>query len=404
MSQYVPSKKILVNYAKVLVNFALNSGSGVKAEEVVNVVVPDIAKPLYGELMKAVLKTGAYPIMRLTATGFDKDFYQLATDDQLKFFPKKYLKEKTNLIDHQLAVIAEPYPNALKQVDPKKIIMSRDAKKEYREWLEAKENKGKFTWTLGLWAVEAKAEIVGLSLKEYWQQIIKACYLDFDDPISKWKEIFKDQKKIKKTLNEMDINYLKMKGPDMDLKVGLGKHRIWAGGSGRNIPSFEIFTSPDWREVEGWIRFNEPVYRYGNVIQDTYFEVKKGLITKAKSKKGNHFLQAMLSSKNANKFGEVSLTDKRMSRITHPMAETLYDENIGGPHGNTHLAIGLAYKDCYDGDPQKLSKKDWNKLGYNQSAEHTDFVSTTKRKVTAVLNDGSEKVIYADGKFTFLKK
>jgi aminopeptidase len=111
-------------------------------------------------------------------------------------------------------------------------------------------------------------------------------------------------------------------------------------------------------------------------------------------------LEEMLKTKNASKMGEYSLTDKRMSRITHTMAETLYDENIGGPFGNTHLAIGMAYKDCYRGDASVVAENEWEEMGFNDSAEHTDIISTTDRTVTAVLTDGTEKVIYKDGMFT----
>jgi aminopeptidase len=107
----------------------------------------------------------------------------------------------------------------------------------------------------------------------------------------------------------------------------------------------------------------------------------------------------MLECPNANKIGEYSLTDKRMSRITHPMAETLYDENMGGPYGNTHLAIGMAYKDGYRGDTAAVDKAEWEKMGFNDSPEHTDMVSTTDRTVTATTSDGSEVVIYRDGQF-----
>jgi aminopeptidase len=171
------------------------------------------------------------------------------------------------------------------------------------------------------------------------------------------------------------------------------------GGSGRNIPSFECFTSPDWRGTEGWVKFNQPLYRYGNVLKDIRLEFKNGLVSKAHAGVGNKLLQEMFKTPNANKLGEYSLTDGRMSRITHVMAETLFDENIGGPQGNTHMAVGMAYKDCYRGDGKKLTKKDWEAKGFNDSAEHTDIISTTRRTVTATLTNGVEKVIYKDGKF-----
>jgi aminopeptidase len=397
---YVPSQEILDKYAKVLVNFALNSGEGVKEGEVVQCMVPDIAKPFALSLHNELLKSGAHPILRLIPTGFGKHFYDLANEEQLVFFPEDLLKSKANLIDHHIGIIADVDPFELAEVSSEKIMKSRNSKKLYRDWLDDKEVNGKFTWALALWGVDAKAKEVGLSLKDYWQQIIDACFLDEKDPIAKWKEIASFQNKTLSQLNELRIDYLEVKGADVDLKIGLGPERIWNGGSGRNIPSFEFFTSPDWRRVDGWIKFNQPVYRYGQVITEVYLKVEKGLVVEAKAKKGNKFLQEMLKTENANKFGEFSLTDRRTSRITHSMAETLFDENVGGPFGNTHLAIGKSYKDCYRNDPSNLTKEEWDKLGYNDSAEHTDIVSTTDRTVTAFLTDGTSRVIYKDGIFT----
>lgn len=401
MSQdsFIPPKSVLQKYADVLVNFALNSGKGVKKNEVVRIIVPDVAKPLALELQNAVLRAGAHPMLRLLPTGFDRDFYTLANTDQLKFFPKKYSKAQVELIDHTIGIIADPDPEELANVDPKKILLTRDSKKLLRTWLDAKENSGKYTWTIALWGVEAKAKEVGLSSKAYWEQIIKACFLDTTDPIAEWKKVAKLQETVKNKLNALPIDYLLFKGEDMDIKINIGEKRLWKGGEGRNIPSFEIFTSPDWRGTQGWIRFNQPLYRYGQVIRDIFMRFEYGQVVEANARTGNDFLQQMLKSHNADKLGEVSLTDKRTSRITHVMAETLFDENIGGPYGNTHVAIGNAYRDCYLEDPSKLSDKEWQELGYNSSAEHSDMVSTTDRTVTAVLNDGTKKVIYKNGMF-----
>lgn len=396
---YLPSQQIIDKYAHVLVNFALNSGKGVKKGEVVQCSVPDVAKPMALALQNTLLRAGAHPIIRLLPTGFDRDFYTLAGEEQLTFFPREFSKAKAELIDHQIGIIAEPNPLELSEVDPTKIMLARNTQKPYRDWLNDKENRGAFTWTLALWGVEAKAKEVGLTLEEYWQQIIKACFLDEVDPVAKWKEILVTHEEVKNKLNEMKIEYVLVKGADVDLKIKIGANRIWQGGSGRNIPSFEIFTSPDWRDINGWIKFNEPLYRYGNIIRDIYLEVENGLIVKAKAKTGDQFLQTMLQTKNANKFGEFSMTDKRMSRITHTMAETLFDENIGGRYGNSHLAIGMAYKDCFRGDPSQVKAKEWDEMGFNDSAEHTDMMTTTDRTITAILADGKEVLIYQDGQF-----
>lgn len=399
MDNYTPSSKILQRYADVLVNFALNSGQGIKQGEIVQCVVPDIAKPLLKYLQIAVLKAGGQPLLRLVPTGLERDYYTYAKQQQLEFFPKDYLFARAELIDHQIGIIADTDPNELKGIDPAKIMTSLNKQKPYRDKLFEKENQGEFTWTLGLWGTPAKASVVGLSLKEYWQQIIKACFLDKQDPIAQWRQVTKLQGQIISKLNKLKMEWVHMQGEDLDIKYKLGETRVWVGGSGRNIPSFEIFTSPDWRGTEGWIRFNQPLYRYGQVISGIELAFKQGVIVKAKAKRGNKLLQEMIKTPNANKIGEISLTDKRMSRINHVMAETLFDENIGGEYGNTHLAIGTSYHECYRGDIKAQTKQDWERMGFNDSAEHTDIISTTNRVVTATLATGREIVIYKHGKF-----
>ncbi|MGH2851844.1 MAG: aminopeptidase, partial [Solirubrobacteraceae bacterium] len=168
---------------------------------------------------------------------------------------------------------------------------------------------------------------------------------------------------------------------------------------GRNIPSFEIFTSPDWRGTEGWIAFNQPLYRYGNLVRGIRLEFVEGRVVKASAEENEALITEMIATDNADRVGEFSLTDRRFSRITRFMAETLFDENVGGPHGNTHIALGKSYQDCYAGDPGSVSEEEWERLGYNDSRVHTDIVSTTNRTVTATLHGGGEQTIYADGEF-----
>lgn len=398
--RYSPPQEILKKYAQVLINFALGNKEGILKGEVVECIVPDVAKPLALELQNAILKAGGHVLMRIIPTGFEGDFYTLASEEQLTFFPAKHLKSKADLINHSVGILADTDPFELANVDPHKITTSLIAKKAYREWLMHKENKGKFTWTLALWGVEEKAELVGLSIEDYWQQIISACFLDTVDPISEWRKIHSLQESIKKKLNALKMASVHIKGEHVDLTVRLGAERIWNGGSGRNIPSFELFTSPDWRGTEGWIEFNQPLYRYGNELTGIRLEFHNGRVVRSSATKGDALLKQILKTPDADKIGEYSLTDKRMSRITHPMAETLFDENIGGPFGNTHLAVGMSYKDCYRGNPARVKAEKWAEMGYNDSAEHTDIISTTDRTVTATLTDGTTKVIYADGQFT----
>jgi len=409
MKAYIPPKKILENYAKVLINFALGGGAraggaGIKKGDVVLVQVPEIAKPLYAEILKTIWKTGGHTIGRLLASDDkhykSRDFFLLADEKQLQHFPDKLIRGQLEDIDHSVFIIAETDKSAMKGVDPKKLMIRGESWKPAMDWRNEKENKGKFTWTLGLYGTQAMAKEARMSPKQYWDQIIKACFLDKKDPIGEWRRVANKIETYRQKLNKLKIDKVHIKGPDADLWMKIGKKRAWNGGTGRNIPSFEIFTSPDWRGTNGWIRFNQPLYRYGNLIEGIELWFKDGKVVKSKAKKNEKVLKAMIATKNADKVGEYSLTDRRFSRITKFMAETLFDENIGGKNGNTHLALGNSYHDCYEGDPGKPSKKEWERLGYNDSSVHTDIISTTPRTVTSYLPNGKTKVIYKNGQFT----
>lgn len=404
MTSYTPSKKVLSKYAKVMVNYALNNGKGIKKGEVVLLRGAEHAKPLIFAIYKEIIDQGGHVILRYEPDdaeyNFQEYFYNHGSAKQISYFPEKYTKGLIDEIDHFMYIISEGDMNKLKNANPKNIIKHGESLKPWMKWRGEKEARGEFSWTLCNYGTPAMAEAAGLSIQEYWNQIIKACHLRDEDPVATWKKLQKDIQKNITKLDALCIDTLHIEGADVDLTIKLSPKSAWKDGSGANIPSFEIFTSPDWRGTEGWIKFNQPLYRYGNVIKDIYLEFKKGKVIKATATQNEKLLKEMIATKNADKVGEFSLTDARFSKITKPMADTLYDENIGGKYGNTHIALGASYRDCYKGDYSNNSESDWKDLGYNDSSVHTDIVSTTDRTVTATLADGSQKIIYTKGRFT----
>lgn len=403
---YIPAQKILKKYADVLIKFALGSGKGIKKGETVFLQIPESAKAMLNPLVLSVLEAGGNPLIHFSPEGtdrwlsVDRVFLENANDNQIKYLPKNMLLGRVADCDHFVSIIATNNKQELKGVDSKKIMARQGAIKFYKDARDAKENSGKLTWTLALFGTPAMAKEANLSEKEYWNQIITSCFLNEDDPIKKWQWVFAKQEDLKKKLNSLDIENLHIKGANVDLKIKMGKNRKWLGGSGRNIPSFELFTSPDYRGTEGHVYFNEPLYRYGNLIKGVRLQFSKGKVTKVTAKQNGKVIQEMIKVAGANQVGEFSLTDKRFSRITKFMAETLFDENMGGKFGNFHIALGSAYHDAYTGNPAKVTKSEWEKMGYNDSAVHTDIISTEDRVVTATLTDGSQEVIYKNGQFT----
>ena len=400
---YTPPYDVLEKYAKLLVNFALGGGTGIKPGDTVYLQAQLSALPLYRMLRKTIIDSGGYIINNLSDDmgGAEKYFYEHATHDQLTNFPGKYFKGLVSQTDHRIAVLSEYDLHELDDVDPKKIMLSQKTAKPVSEWFNKKENEGKYTWVLALYGTPSLAKEAGLSEKEYWDHIITACYLDKTDPIAEWKRICDEVKRVAKKLTDLQIKDVLVQGPDVTLHILIGEKRRWAGGDGRNIPSYEVFTSPDWRGTEGWIRFNQPLYYFGPKVEGIELTFKAGKVVKATAAKNKKLLKAMLATdKTSDQVGEFSLTDRRLSRITEFMADTLFDENMGGRFGNTHIAVGKSYENTYDGDVTKLSKNQLKELGFNKSSIHVDMVSTTDRTVTATLANGSSLVIYKDGQFT----
>jgi aminopeptidase len=395
----------LERYADLLINYALGSGAGIRAGDVVEVIAPESAKPLYAELCRAVWRTGGNVLHHYSPdddndqVNLTRDFYELAGPEQLNFFMRDYYRGRVDQVDHFVYLTCSADPRALKDVDPSRLLTHRQTFAPLVEWQTKKEDEGRLTWTIGLYGTEAMAAEARLSIEDYWQEIIAACFLDQPDPKARWREVSEQIEGHMERLNALPMDRLHVQGQDADLRLTLGEKRRWIGGSGRNIPSFEVFTSPDWRGTEGWIRFSEPLYIYGSLITGIELEFQNGLVSRASATENEPLLLEMLAAENANRVGEFSLTDARLSPITRFMAETLFDENVGGPYGNTHVAVGKSITNCYDGDPSQLTPSDWERLGFNESVVHTDIVSTTDREVTAVLHDGSSRTIYAGGQF-----
>ena len=394
-----------------MVNFALGMGKGIKKGDVVRLSGNESCKPLYVAIYNAITDAGGHVLshyvpeeesgdMRRNAST-SRHFYQHASDEQIKFFPEKYLRGVIDQMDHSVYILADKDMHLMDGIDPKKIMMRGQAMKPFMDWRNEKQHAGKFGWTICMYGTPAMAKEAGLSEKEYWEQIIKACFLDLPDPIKKWKQVYKEMEsyRLKLTTLSPKIDKLHLEGEDADLWITLGKSRQWLSGRGYNVPSFEIFTSPDKRGTDGWVRFNQPLYRYGNKVEGIQLWFKDGKVVKSKATKNEKVLKEMIATPGADMLGEYSLTDSRHSRITKFMAETLFDENMGGPQGNTHMALGMSYKDTFSGDVAKLSKKEAERLGFNDSSVHTDIISTTRRAVTAHMKDGSKKIIYKDGRF-----
>ncbi|NNL76952.1 MAG: aminopeptidase [Desulfobacterales bacterium] len=357
-----------------------------------------LAEFLYANL----LARGIHPIQRMNPTAvMEKHFFLLSSGRQLVFLPPGE-KELMSRLNGSIFLYAPESLTHLSDIDPQKIAKSAVAQKVFRDILNQREARGTFSWTLCVFPTEELAAHAGLPLEDYTQQIIKACFLNKTAPVAHWQRIYKNAQLIKSHLNALDVKYFHVESENIDLELTPGEKRRWIGISGRNIPSFEIFISPDWRGVRGRYYADQPSYRSGNYVEGVRLEFHKGRSVGISADEGERFVKKQLKmDKGADKVGEFSLTDKRFSKIDHFMANTLYDENYGGKYGNCHIALGSSYSNTYSGDSKKLTPARKQQLGFNESALHWDLVNTEKKRVTAYLKSGKNVTIYENGRFTF---
>ena len=396
---FQPDYDLLKRYADVLVKFALWNGKWTNKDEVIFVQIPECAKPFYLPLQKAILESWAHWIFEYLPDDVTRHFYENANEEQIKFYPSHYLEGKLKQMTHVITIIAENDKYELKWIDGKKIADRISSRKKYRDLRIKKENEGKLSWTIAMYGTQAMAEDVGLSQEEFRNQIKKACFLDNTDPIQQWENVSRNIKKIKDWLNNLAIQWIKIQGEDVDLKIKiwLDRKRCWWWW--QNIPSFEIYTSPDWRGTQWWIRFNQPLYIYGNIIKWISLKFEKWKISYFDAQENNELLKEIINIPNADKIWEFSLTDNRLSHIDKFMWDTLYDENFWWEFGNTHIAIWNAFAEAYKWEKNNLKKSDLKRLGFNECVEHKDIISTSNRTVIAYLENWTELVIYKNWQF-----
>ena len=341
-------------------------------------------------------------VVRLNRTAtMERDFYADVSPSQLAFVAPG-TRELYEDLAGSVHIIAPQELTHLKDADPMDIAAAARARKPLRDILDKRELAGDFSWTLCLYPTPGLAEKAGIGLDEYAAQVKRACYLDQPDPLARWKEAMQRIRELRAWLGTMPVKTFHVRSERVDLEVTPGENRKWEGLTGHNIPSFELYLSPDWRGTRGVYFADQPSFRGGNLVRGVRLEFVDGRVVDATAEQGQRFLLGQLrTDEGASRLGEFSLTDRRFSAIDTFMAMTLFDENYGGEFGNCHVALGASYPSTYGGDPSTLDAARRKELGFNTSALHWDLVNTEPKTVHAVMHDGTRALVYENGEFAY---
>ena len=306
-------------------------------------------------------------------------------------------------------------PEALRGVDPVKPMTASLARNSqcaaFRHGLDFNENP----WCIAGAPVVAWARHVfphvpdEVALYCLWKAILVTSRAMGDDPESDWELHNATFEKNLRFLNENHFDYLRYTASNgTDLTVGLTDKHLWDGGrtetpEGRsffpNIPTEEVFTSPDFRRVDGIVRAALPLVHHGAKIDRFWLRFEDGVVVDYDAAVGKAALEQILATdEGARRLGEVALISKNTPiRATGLLFyDTLYDENA-----SCHLALGMGFPECYEGGydmdvPELLAH------GVNQSHTHVDFmIGTDDLSIVGVCADGIEVPVFVNGQWVW---
>ena len=358
-------------YAKVLVEYSVNVQQGE-----LTIIRTDSyqSQPLVKEIYKQVLKRGGYPVVRMGCEGLNEIFIKNANDDQINYIDPmteiEYDKAK-NLI----SIGAPLNVKNMARCDSKRMAQRSGVMRKLSEKMLKRSAEGDLNWVIADFPTNALAQEANMSLEEYTEFLIKACYLHLDNPIEKWKEINAFQQRIADYLNSK--SKIRIVGEKTDITFNVAG-RIWKSCAGEcNFPDGEVYTSPVEDSANGQIYFDFPQIYRGNEAQKVLLTLKDGKVIEAKAEKGEEYLNNMLDMDAGSRFvGEIAIgTNEMVQDIT---GNILFDEKIGG---SIHMAVGASYPDTG---------------GKNVSGLHWDLIKNMKNGGQIYVDD---VLIYENGKF-----
>ncbi len=334
--------------AQVLVQYSVSVRPGDK----VYIQGSALAEPLLKAVLVEVLRAGGHPFVRAQLPGADELFFRHASDEQLRHVapPSRLLYESYDVI---ISVSGSANTKELTQVDPDKLVASKQASRELFTTFMSRSASGALRWVGTLYPTPAFAQDAEMGLVEYEDFVFGACLPDRDDPVRYWRGVSAQQAKLVEWLQGKKT--LRVEAPDVDLRMSIeGRSFVNCDGK-RNMPDGEIFTGPVEESVEGHVRFSYPTVYDGRRLEQVEVWFERGRVVKATAQKGDAFLQKTLDvDAGARYVGEFAIgTNEGVTRAT---GNTLFDEKIAG---SFHMALGA-------GMPETGSR--------NQSGIHWDLV------------------------------
>jgi aminopeptidase len=308
-----------------------------------------------------------------------------------------------------LRLLGEEEPDAMEGADQDRLTRIQRARSKAVESLRAAQMASRLPWCVMPGGTEAWAASIlggGAGADDLWEVLAPILRLDHGDPAAELRAHMDSLNARAAALNALGLRELRFSGPGTDLRVALAPESRWLGGDDRtpsglvfmpNIPTEEVFATPDFRGTEGRAALTRPVRIHGSVVEGGSLRFERGAVVEASAERGAAALQSYLETdQGSRRLGEVALVDSGnpIGRSGLCFDNPLIDENAA-----CHIALGAGYEMAFEGSV------DWDegkkaRAGFNTSIVHEDLmIGAPEVDVVGVDASGREIALLRKGSF-----
>jgi aminopeptidase len=386
-----------------LADLAVDFSANVQAGQIVSIEAEYGMEPIVRAVAERAYARGAYFVDPVYFDPFVKKArLQHAPEETLDYVPPWYGERMLKLGDeHAARIIFVPRvsPGILNGVDPKRA--GRDQLPDLKERLVVI-NKRLVNWSILPYPTPSWAALVfpdldpEAALERLTEQLLYVCRLDEDDPVAAWRERDETLRAVSARLTERRFDAIRFRGEGTDFTIGLLPSSTWEGGSTAtvddveympNLPTEEVYTTPDPARADGIVRATKPLDVGGTIVSGLTVRFEGGRAVEIEADTGADVLRERANhDADASRLGELALVDRegRIGPLGTVFYNTLLDENAA-----SHIALGSAYEVA-------VAKEDVPRI--NKSEIHIDFmIGGDDVTVTGITRDGDEVPVLVDG-------